>query len=122
MTRSSKGRKRERDARVVVLAVEFVAYCDAVGLELRGRKAAMNEHLQDAAASVLANVGEALDEDSLGDKRRLCRYALRSAGECERLLHGLARVGAIPASRRDEGIRLVRSVKMELLRLIRWAS
>jgi four helix bundle protein len=110
------------DARIARLAVELVAFCDDVGRRLGGRKVALNSHLQDAAASVLSNVGEGLDEPSKGDKRRFFRYAVRSAGECEQLLRGLARVGALPPEALAGGIRLLRQIKMDLLRLIRWAS
>jgi four helix bundle protein len=111
-----------REPRVARLAVDFVAFCDQVEKDLRGRKSAMNGHLQEAGASLLSNIGEAFEEKSRGDRRRFFRYALRSAGECERLLHGLARVGALPPDRLAAGIRLLRDIKLDLLRLIRWAA
>lgn len=111
-----------RDARVARLAEAFVVCARQVERVLYGRHFAMNRHLQDAAASLLANIGEALDEPSLGDKARFLRYAQRSAGECERLLRGLRRLRAIPTGLADDGLRHLRDIKLDLIRLTRWAG
>jgi four helix bundle protein len=117
--RASEGR---RGPRVVRLGEEFLEYCGRVDTALRGRWAAVNDHLQRAAASILANTGEALDEISTGDRSRLFRYALRSCGECERCLRGLQAVDAIPDPLAREGLRRVRDVKMDLFRLVSWSA
>jgi four helix bundle protein len=107
--------------RVVRLALALVKHCDQVERALRGRKPGLNRHLQEAAASVVANVGEALEERNRGDKRRFFGYAMRSAGECEHLLRALIEVGALPAASTERALRLTRDIRMDLLRLIRWS-
>lgn len=121
MTETRSG-GRYRDVRVARLAEELLRYCDRVDRALRGRGREVNYHLRRAAASAVANVGEALDEESRGDKRRLFRYAYRSCGECERCLRGLAAVGALPPALADEGERRIKDVKLDLLRLIAWTK
>jgi four helix bundle protein len=115
-----KGERVGRRTRVERLAVELVAVCRGLSHRLDARAPALNDQLQPAAASALANVGEALEEPSRGDKRRFFRYALRSAGEVERLLAGAHRIGAIPDRAHDDARRLLRDLKLDLLRLIRW--
>jgi four helix bundle protein len=116
------GGYRARGPRVARLAQELVVYASDVEAELRGRRAALNRHLQEAAASVLANVGEGLEEQSRGDKRRFFRYAMRSSGECEHLLRALGAVGALQPATLDRGAPLLRNLRHDLLRLIRWAQ
>jgi four helix bundle protein len=122
MVESSGNDRGRRVPRVVRLALAFVRYCDGVERELGGRKAGLNRHLQEAAASVVANAGEALEEPNRGDKRRFFRYAMRSAGECEHLLRALGEVDALAEARLEEGLRLLRDIRQDLLRLLRWAA
>ncbi len=80
----------------------------------------MADQIERAAASLVANLGEAFDADSLADKRRYFRYALGSTGESASLLKGAQQVAALPAAALDQGLRLLRDVKWDLIRLIRW--
>jgi four helix bundle protein len=109
-----------RAPRVTRLALELVRCATEIEAGLRGRRAALNRHLQEAAASVLANVGEGLEERSRGDKRRFFRYAMRSAGECEHLLLALKEGGSVHAALADRAARLLRDLRHDLLRLLRW--
>jgi four helix bundle protein len=102
------------------LALEFFEYCRKLSRRIDRRASAISDQLPRAATSIVANVGEALDEPSFGDKRRFLRYALRSAGECERLVAGARRVGAIGERDAEIALRHLRDIKMDLLRLIRW--
>ena len=115
-------RWRGEQPRVVKLALEFLEFARRVGPRVARVQESGAEHLEDAAASQLANVGEALDEDSAGDIRRFLRYAKRSGGECERLLLGAAELGCITGPELDEGMRLLKNIRWDLIRLIRWAG
>jgi four helix bundle protein len=110
------------NARVVRLVEAFVACCDRLERELGRRQHAHTSHIRAAAASIQANTGEAFGEQSMGDKRRFFRYALRSATECEHLLRGLRKIAVSRQADVDQALRLVRDIRMDLLRLIRWAS
>ncbi|MBW3552628.1 MAG: hypothetical protein KY466_03910, partial [Gemmatimonadetes bacterium] len=88
------------------LALEFLEFARRVGPRIARVQEPGAEHLEDAAAPQLANVGEALDEDSPGDIRRFLRYAKRSGGECERLLLGAAELGCVTPRELDQGVRL----------------
>jgi four helix bundle protein len=111
-----------RDPRVVQLALEFVAYCGDIERLLRGRRAPLNAQLQRAAASILSNIGEGFDELSKTDQRRFFRYAIRSAGESQRLLQGLTIVGALDPTQTAPGYALLKDIKFDLLRLIQWST
>ena len=108
-----------RQPRVVTLALEFLEFVRRVGPRMARVQKPGAEHLADAAASQLANIGEALDEDSRGDRRRFLRYAKRSGGECERLLLGAAELGCLTPRELDEGMTLLRNIRWDLLRLIK---
>ena len=116
-------RSGDSEPRVARLALDLVVACDRVerGL-MRRRKAAINEQLQDAAASVLSNVGEAWDDANPREKKRFLRYAHRSAGECQRLARGAARVGAITPDELQDLLRLLLAVKSDLRRLMGWCD
>ena len=108
--------------RVERLALEVVAYCGRLGVGLAPVHRGLYQHLSDAAASMLANIGEAWDEPSRGDKARFFRYALRSAGECQRTLRGLVAASGITREQAGRGTQILLAVKLDLLRLIHWAS
>ncbi len=107
--------------RVARLAGELLEFCDRVERALGGRWSEANDQLRRAAVSALANVGEGLDETSLGDKKRFFRYAYRSCGECERCLRGLAVARALPTPLIEEGLRRFKDIKLDLNRLLAWA-
>jgi four helix bundle protein len=82
----------------------------------------MADQIERAAASLVANLGEAFDADTLAEKRRYFRYALGSTGEGARLLHGASQAKALPESALDEAFRLLRDIKWDLIRLVRWTQ
>jgi four helix bundle protein len=110
------------DRRVVQLALEFVAYCGDIERALRGRRAPLNAQLQRAAASILSNIGEGFDEPNKTEQRRFFRYAIRSAGESQRVLQGLTIVGALDPDQAATGTALLKNIKYDLLRLIQWST
>lgn len=78
----------------------------------------MDGQIQRTADSILLNLGEAFDEPSPGDKRRFLRYALRSAGEAEKALLGIRALGLLPAPVIQQGLVLLRDIRLDLKRLI----
>lgn len=116
----SHGRRhRGKQPRLERLAIEFLQYVRDLESTLLRRAPALNPDLQKCAASILANFGEGWDDPSPGDKKRLFRYAHRSAGEAERLLRGVRSLRIVPDARIDDGLRLLLDIKMDLNRLIR---
>lgn len=121
-TRRGTSGRVGRQPRVERLAVRFVAGCHRVGGRLGSRRPSMNNQLQRASDSVLANIGEGLDAGQPGEQCRFFRYALRSAGEAERLFRGAARLELLPRHEVTSALRLLKDIKMDLRRLITWAS
>jgi four helix bundle protein len=111
-----------RPPRVLRLALDFVAFCQQHQRAVARARPTLDGQLQETADSILLNLGEAFDEPSRGDKRRFFRYALRSAGEAEKGLRGIAVLDLIPRPTIEEGLRLLRDIRFDLKRLINWAS
>jgi four helix bundle protein len=88
---------------------------------VRGRPG-LDEQIQEAADSVVLNLGEGFAETSRGDKRRFFRYALGSAGEAEKGLRTLAVVDLLTPHALDEGLRRLRDIRLDIKRLIAWSS
>ncbi len=82
----------------------------------------MNDHIQRSAAAIVANLGEAFDADTLVDKRRYFRYALTEAGESRKLVVAAGRIGALPQPPARQALQLIRDIKWDLIRLIRWTK
>jgi four helix bundle protein len=82
----------------------------------------MHGQVERTADSILMNIGEAFGEPSRGDKRRFFRYALRSAGEAEKALLGLATLDLLPQPTIQEGLRLLKNIRLDLHRLINSTS
>lgn len=108
-------------ARVLILADKYLDWCRRWEHRL-ARSPGMNDQIGRAASSLIANLGEAFDADTLGEKRRYFRYALASTGEGRKLVGGAARVGTLPSSAAGEGLKLLRDIKWDLIRLIRWTK
>jgi four helix bundle protein len=104
--------------RVFRLGVDLVEAVDSLDRALARRKPALNHQLQDAAVSVLANIGEGATELSRADKRRFYRYALRSTGECAALIHAAERIEALPDDAIDGVLALLLRIRTNLFRLI----
>jgi four helix bundle protein len=107
---------------VVRLALQYVEFCHRHQPALWRGRPSLCEHTQETADSILLNIGEALSEESRGDKRRFFRYAMRSAGEAEKALRAAACLGLLPPPALDQGFRLLRDIRLDLRRLIRWTS
>jgi four helix bundle protein len=75
------------------------------------------DNLQDAAVSIVANIGEGATDLSPGDKRRFYRYALRSAGECAALLHAAARLTLLPPATIAAAQAILKDLRAQLFRL-----
>ena len=116
---STGGRGRGSSPRVLRLALAYLSWCECWRREL-GWRPGLADQIERAAASTLANLGEAFDSDTLPEKRRYFRYALASTGESSRLLTGVRRLDSLPPPALQEGLRLLRDIKWDLLRLIRW--
>ena len=114
------GGRARGGARVEDLALAFVALCGELEREILRNAWALNGQLQRTSASVLSNVGEGLDAGTAGEKRRFFGYALRAAGEAERLLMAARERGALTAPQYTRGMSLLRDIKMDLRRLIAW--
>jgi four helix bundle protein len=107
-----------RQPRVLRLALEFVAYWGRHGPMVRRARPSLDGQVERTADSILLNIGEAFGEPSRGDKRRFFRYALRSAGEAEKALLGMATLGLLPQQEVQEGLRLLKDIRLDLHRLI----
>jgi four helix bundle protein len=101
------------------LAVEFVEWCGRWEGAL-ARRPGLGDQVQRSAQSNLANIGEGMDALTMAQKRRYFGYALASTGEAVRLLRGARRVGALPAEAIDHGLRILRDLKWDLIRLVQW--
>lgn len=76
--------------------------------------------MEGTASSIVANLGEALDSETMAQKRKYFGYARASAGEGLRLVRGAAHSGMIPPEAAREGIRLLKAIRWDVVRLIRW--
>jgi four helix bundle protein len=105
----------------VVLANRFESWCRECERRFRGWPGHW-EQLESATASLVANVGEAFDSETLAQKRRYFGYALASAGEISRLVNGALRAGILPPQVAHTGLRLLKDVRWDLIRLIEWTK
>lgn len=80
------------------------------------------DQLERTAGSVISNVGEALDSETLAQKRRYFGYALAAAGEARKLVAGYQSGGILTAAESAEGLRLLEDIRWDLLRLINWTK
>lgn len=102
------------------LALDFLEFADRIESAVRRRKRWLNDDFQAASVSILANVGEGATELSVKDKKRFYRYAVRSTGECSALLHGIERLRLIPPPDVEAGKAILLSLRIHLLRLLRF--
>ena len=96
------------------VACEFVRWVEALEPPLRGN-ANLRDQLRRAAQSVVLNVAEGANQESLGARRRHYRIAKGSAGECDAVLDLVEASGVEVAS----GRRLNDRVGAMLARLAR---
>ncbi len=108
-----------KEPRVLRLANAYLEWCEGRRERLE-HWPALNDQIQRAAASLVANLGEGFDSGTMGDKRRYFRYALASVGESRKLVIGAAKVGALSSPHTQDPLVLLRDIKWDLIRLIRW--
>ena len=107
------------EPRVVRLANEYQAWCRRWEQWLR-RWPRTWDQIEGTSASISANLGEALDSETMPQKRKYFGYAKASAGEGLKLVDGATRTGILPAAAGKEGLRLLRDIRWDTVRLIRW--
>jgi len=71
---------------------------------------------------VISNVGEALDSETLPQKRRYFGYALAAAGEARKLVKGYRSAGILGNEEAAEAMRLLKDIRWDLMRLINWTK
>ena len=111
----------EAEPRVVRLANQYMAWCRSREQQL-GRWPGMWGQIERAAASIVANAGEAFDSETAPLMRQYFGYARASAGESARLVMGATRAGMIAADAAKEGVRLLKNIRWDLHRLIEWTQ
>ena len=107
---------------MVRLALDLVAYTQHHERVFRRARPSLYDEMAPTADSVLSNVGEAFDDESFREKRKFFRYALRSAGECEKQLLGFQKINALSEPEMAQGLKLVRDIRFDLKRLIAWTT
>lgn len=105
--------------RVMQLADRYVAWCREWEGRLR-RWPRWWDQIEGTASSITANLGEALDSGTMAQKRRYLGYAKASCGEGMKLVASATRNGMIPQSAGTEALRLLRDIRWDVVRLIRW--
>ena len=111
----------EREPRVLILARRFEAWCGTLEARL-ARWPGHWDQLERATGSVISNVGEGLDSETLPQKRRYFGYALASAGEARKLVKGYRSAGSLEPEEADEGLRLLKDIRWDLIRLVDWTK
>ena len=107
------------EPRVMKLADEYVAWCRRWEDRLR-RWPRWWDQIEGTASSITANLGEALDSETMPQKRTFLGYAKASCGEAVNLVVGAARNGMLPPDAGEEALRILRDIRWDLVRLIRW--
>ena len=110
-----------REPRVLILARRFEAWCGTLETRL-ARWPGHWDQLERATGSLISNVGEGLDSETLPQKRRYFSYALASAGEASMLVRGYRSAGILEAEEADEGLRLLKDIRWDLMRLVDWTK
>lgn len=80
------------------------------------------EQLERTTGSVISNVGEALDSETLPQKRRYFGYALAAAGEARKLVKGYRSADIVRVEEEAEALRLLKDIRWDLIRLIDWTK
>ena len=109
------------EPRVVWLAYQYLAWCRSQEQRLQQWPGTWGQ-IERAAASIVANSGEAFDSRTMPLMRQYFGYARASAGESARLLLGAAEAGMIPQSAAEEGLRLLTDIRWDLHRMIAWTK
>jgi four helix bundle protein len=102
---------------VYELALRSLELCRGFSPALRRGHRHLDDQLQGAAVSIVANIGEGATDLSPGDKRRFYRYALRSAGECAALLQAAQRLTILPPETVAASQALLKDLRAQLFRL-----
>ena len=107
------------EPRVLKLANEYVAWCRHWEGRLR-RWPRWWDQIEGTASSIIANLGEALDSETMPQKRKYLGYAKASSGEAEKLVAGARRNGMLPREAGEEALRILRDIRWDVVRLVRW--
>ncbi len=104
---------------MVKLAEQYQAWCLKWERRL-SRWPRTWDQIEGTSSSIIANLGEALDSETMAQKRKYFGYTKASAGEGLRLVTGARRNGMLPPDAGAEGLRLLRDIRWDAIRLIRW--
>ena len=104
-----------------MLAGRFEAWCGRLESRL-ARWPGHWDQLERATGSVVSNAGEAFDSETRPQKRRYFGYALASAGEARELVKGYRSAEVLTAEEAEEGLRLLKDIRWDLMRLIDWTK
>lgn len=107
------------EPRVVRLANEYMAWCRSWERQLR-RWPRTWDQIEGTASSIIANLGEALDSETMPQKRKYFGYAKASTGEGVKLVTAATRNGMLPPDAGRAALRLLRDIRWDVVRLIRW--
>ena len=111
--------RQGKETRVERLANEYMAWFRRWGQRL-SRWPRTYDQVEGTASSIVANLGEAMDSETMAQKRKYFGYAKASAGEGLRLVSAATHAGMLPAEAGAEGLRLLRDIRWDVVRLIRW--
>ena len=78
------------------------------------------DQVEGTVTSIVANLGEALDSETMAQKRKYFGYAKASAGEGLKLVGVATRNGMLPPAAGQEGLRILNDIRWDVVRLMRW--
>lgn len=107
------------EPRVVRLANEYLAWFRRWERRLR-RWPRTWDQVEGTASSIVANLGEALDSETMPQKRKYLGYAKASTGEAVKLVEAAVGSEMVPAEAGREALELLRDIRWDIVRLIRW--
>ena len=103
-------------------ALDALDACDSICDELPSRRRHVNDQIERAATSVIANTAEGAGEFSPAEKARFYRMARRSAIEVVAWLEITQRRGEAPSQLIDDALAHLEAVVSMLVRLIKRAT
>ena len=104
---------------VYQLAIKFVAWCDILLEECKGKSASAKKDLDEASSSIANNIAEGNGKWSPNDRGKFFETACASAWECAACLDILVAKRRIAVGRVIEGKEMLRSIVNMLVRMIR---
>ena len=104
---------------VYQVAIDFVAWCETLLEECKGKAASAKQHLDEASSSIPNNIAEGNGKWSKKDRKKFFEVARGSALECASCLDVLVAKRRISADRLTEGKEILRSIVNMLTRMIK---